>query len=351
MDGSDAAWRELLNLAAQVSSPDAAASHAAYQRLLGNRPDGTRDRSIEPLLDVDNLIDYMILNFYNGNTDWPTRNWYVGRRQGPNSTGFKFFAWDSEWVLNLRSTLTTDRTGVDGGVAMVYGHLRNNPEFRLRFADRVQQHFSPGGALYVDPQQTAWDPAHPETNAPAARYQQLADQIDLALVAESARWGDQHFEPAYTPADWQRELEDLLANYFPRRSAIVWDQIRQAGLYPVVAAPELSQPGGVVPGGFELALTGPGTIYYTLDGSDPRTGIQGDVELGQSSIANGPSLFRTDPLARLDPGQGPVAGRRYLECSAGSHLLRRPADPARFGNHVSPGRPIRSRDGRRILHG
>ncbi len=340
VDGTDAAWRDLQNLAEQVKSPDAAASHAAYQRLLGNRPDGARDRHLEPLLDVDNLIDYMILNFYSGNTDWPTRNWYVGRQRGPNSTGFKFFAWDNEWVLNLRSTLTTDRTSVDGGVAMIYDDLRSNPEFRLRFADRVQQHFSPGGVLYVDPAQPDWNPAQPAANAPAARYQQLADQIDLALVAESARWGDQHFEPAYTPADWRRELDDLLANYFPRRSAIVWDQIRQAGLYPDVAAPEFSSPGGEVSAGTSLTLTGPGTIYYTLDGSDPRIGIRGDVaSVDQNSPAAqayaAPIVLEGSVLVRA---RSLVAGHwsalREATYFAGTPTLRiseimyHPADPS-----------------------
>lgn len=43
------------------------------------------------------------------------------------------------------------------------------------------------------------------------------------------------------------------------------------GYYPGIVAPSFNQHGGSVAPGFELAITAPaGTIYYTLDGSDPR---------------------------------------------------------------------------------
>ena len=33
---------------------------------------------------------------------------------------------------------------------MIHSFLRNNAEYRLKFADHVQKHFGPGGPLYVD---------------------------------------------------------------------------------------------------------------------------------------------------------------------------------------------------------
>ena len=62
----------------------------------------------------------MIVNIYAGNNDWPSHNWYVGRRRGPESTGFKFYSWDAEWILGLNSDVNTNRTGVDGNVAQPY---------------------------------------------------------------------------------------------------------------------------------------------------------------------------------------------------------------------------------------
>ncbi len=209
--GSYTAWRDLTVLSRSVNTPEQTVSNAALLRLLGKTPDGTDDPALEVLLDLDNYIDYLILNFYGGNVDWPGRNYYAGRLRGPDSSGFQFYAWDTEKILDHGegATLTTDRTGVRDGAAQFYGSLLANDEFRLLFADHVQRHFSPGGALYVDPTQPQWDPLHPERNAPAARYLALADKIELPLVAESARWGDTQSTATrkdgltYTLRDWR----------------------------------------------------------------------------------------------------------------------------------------------------
>ena len=49
------------------------------------------------------------------------------------------------------ATVTANLIGANSDVALFYGQLRNNEEFQLRFADRVQRHFFHGGALAVDP--------------------------------------------------------------------------------------------------------------------------------------------------------------------------------------------------------
>ena len=37
-------------------------------------------QQLDTLLDIDNFIDYMIINQYAGNTDWDHHNWYAIRR-------------------------------------------------------------------------------------------------------------------------------------------------------------------------------------------------------------------------------------------------------------------------------
>ncbi len=39
---------------------------------------------IQQYLDVENLADYMLLNFYGGNADWDGHNWYAARQRGPD---------------------------------------------------------------------------------------------------------------------------------------------------------------------------------------------------------------------------------------------------------------------------
>lgn len=280
VNGSLTAWNTMISLASAVNTTNVATSDAAYQQLQGNNADGTDSPAREDYLDVDNLIDYMIVNLYGGNSDWPHKNYWVGREQGPNSTGFKFFMWDSEWSLGIQSDVNSNQTGVANGVAQPYGLLRANAEFRLRFADRLHRHFFNGGALYVDPASPAFDPAHPERNVPAARYAELAAQIEQAIVGESARWGDMGSATPRTWATWDAQRDLLMNSYFPLRSQNVLNQFRSANLYPAMVAPEflvngVRQHGGSFPVGALLSVEnanagGAGTVFVTFDGSDPR---------------------------------------------------------------------------------
>lgn len=267
-DGNYDAWNRLNDLLGQDASRT-----DVFERLQGDNPDGVRNPEYEDLLDVGNMIDYLILNFYVGNTDWPGRNWWVGRDRN-NGDGFHFYPWDTETALGF-SGLEADVTGVNSAVARAYAAVRGNVDFRMRFADRVYHHFFNAGALYVNPSSPAWNPAQPEHNQPAARFAALAELVRQAMVGESARWGDQLITSVFTRDEhWQSQRDSLLANYFPRRSAIVLDQFRRAGLYPRLEAPVMSQRGGQVGSGFTLTLsTGAGAIYYTTNGTDPRAPV------------------------------------------------------------------------------
>ncbi len=181
-DGNYDAWNRLM----ATIAPDWS-DNAVYQRVQGNNPDGTRNPAYEVLLDVANMIDYMILNFYIGNGDWPGRNYWVGRDR-TGTEGFQFYPWDSETAL---SGVGTDNTGVNSAVARPYAAARANAEFRMQFADRVYRHFFNGGAFYVNPAAPAWNPAAPTNNPPAARFAALAESVRQGIVGESARWGDQ----------------------------------------------------------------------------------------------------------------------------------------------------------------
>jgi hypothetical protein len=207
------------------------------------------------VIDVDNLIDYMLMNFYIGNRDW-FANWYTGRLRVPTGK-WMWFAWDSEFVLgNYREAVVG---GVDGPLG-AYGRLKaDSAEFRLRFADRVHKHLFNDGALTPD--------------QASARLVRNTDQVQSAVIGESARWGDKlHPTRPYTRDEhWLVEKQRLLLEYFPRRTDTLLDQLRAAGLYPSVAAPTFNQHGGDFLPGFALTMSAPtGTIYYTLDGSDPR---------------------------------------------------------------------------------
>jgi hypothetical protein len=144
----------------------------------------------------------------------------------------------------------------------LFQRLRTSEEFRMTFADRVRKQLFGDGALTPD--------------AAARRYRALSDPLDVAVVGESARWGsyrrDVH-QFRIGPYEWytreahvRPEVDRLMREYFPRRTAVVLGQFRKAGLYPAVEAPEARVEGGRV-----FLDTAAGTaIYFTTDGSDPR---------------------------------------------------------------------------------
>jgi hypothetical protein len=259
---------------------------------------------LQQYVDLDNFIDYMIVNHWVGNDDWPQHNWYVIRKRAPGE-GFKFIVWDAEHVLKDVNENVTG-SAVAGSPAQIYSALRNNAEFRLRYADHIQKNFFNGGLFYTDPNPTnaVWDPAHPERNIPASYYMRRINEITNAIVDESARWGGYTLTTNYTRNDhWLRELNNLLgytnnpgntANYFPLRTTNVINQYKAAGLFPSVNAPIFGQQGGAIPVGFALSMTNPnpgGKIYYTTNGTDPRVYGSGAISSSALSYTNGTPLI------------------------------------------------------------
>ncbi|MBL9170064.1 MAG: lamin tail domain-containing protein [Verrucomicrobiales bacterium] len=258
-NGDLSAWTSFNNLTA------AAKTTTDYQRMQGKNADGSINPALPVYFDRFNYIDYMMANIWGGNWDWPNKNFWFGRLRTTNSTGFKFYMWDFENTMgNNRDrsplNMVSPRSGTESSwVGQPHFYLGRLAEYKMDFADRVQRHFFNGGTL-----------------SPAAlvkRYKVLADQVELAILAETARWGDDNLNPPQDIEDWRRERDWLLGTYLPQRSDVVLKQFRSSGLYPALGAPVLSQFGGTVLPGFTLSLTHTnvaGQIYFTLNGSDPR---------------------------------------------------------------------------------
>lgn len=240
IDGDGTAWNTMFTIARSGLAND-----ATYAQL-------------KQYLDVPGFIDYMIINFYAGNTDWPSHNWTAARRRAAGA-GYQFFSWDAEWTF---SSNNIDVTGANNGntPGELFQLLRLNAEFRQLFGDHVHRHFFNGGVMM---------PAASE-----ARWMARATEIDQAIICESARWGDYRVEPPRTRnVDWLGEQSRLRTQFFPQRSGIMVNQFRGISLYPASEAPAFSQHGGSVPVGYALSMThanATGSILYTTDGTDPR---------------------------------------------------------------------------------
>ncbi|MEM9658152.1 MAG: CotH kinase family protein, partial [Planctomycetota bacterium] len=273
-DGNMDAWTEMWNQTLAVADNP---TDANYYRLQGLNADGTRNPDYPVLLDVDQMIDYLLISFYTGNTDAPLsnflgndrpNNWFAIRNRETGDEGFTFFQHDAEHSLGTSSS-ANDRTGPFdspnerllqySNPQFIHQHLMAHPEYRLKVADRVQQHMFNGGAL--------------TENASIDRFMARVAQVEPAIIAESARWGDAKTSTPLDYDDWQNEVNWVVNSFFPGRTEVVVAQLNNDDLYPDVDAPLFNQHGGGVPAGFGLNMSvgdAGSRIYYTLDGSDPR---------------------------------------------------------------------------------
>ena len=258
-----------------------AGSFAAYAELMAL--DCKDMTAVERLLDVDEFIDFMILNQFAGNTDWDYHNWYgvydrgaagggasggksasggasggtsasggagsgasrgvsggsgsgasggvsgdgsrgAGASKGTgDSAGFRFLVWDSECIFQDVNDNILDCYN-KGKPTSLFCKLIKNDEFRARFASRVQELSAPGGLLTPERTTALWD--------------SLYHSIDMALYLEAARWGD--YRNAVHPYNsrgarydvdnyYMSERRRLLDSYFPTRLDIYQQQLRDKG--------------------------------------------------------------------------------------------------------------------------
>ncbi len=278
-DGSMDEWNLLWDLCQQGFATD-----ERYYAVQGTRPDGTDDPNLPVRVDLVNLIDYMLGIFYTGNDDAPiglggggSNNFCVIRnRRIEARQGWQFFAYDNEHSLGAydpgggvnddrTAPISVGQTRNQFNPQWLHQKLMVHPEYRMLFADRTHKHFFNGGVMTPE--------------KAIALCLSRANQIDLAIIAESARWGDRRpsrVNNPYTKADWWAEVNGyLIGTFFSARTQIVLNQLRSRGLYPQVNAPVFQINGSYRHGGHigssdTLSMTGGGTIWYTLDGSDPR---------------------------------------------------------------------------------
>jgi hypothetical protein len=292
-DGLLDSWQRIWNLCNTGFT-----SNSNYFKLQGKDPDGKPVKGGEVMVDIDNLIDYMLVIFYTGNFDAPTssfsnnkgcNNFFAIDNREDKSTGFIFFAHDSEHSLfdephNPGTGLNEDRVNLATRTDQMKMELNDftkfhpqwlhhkltaNSEYRIRFADRAYSHFQPGGVF--SPEQSL------------ARINTRIKEVEMAVIAESARWGDARREGGvpYTKNDnWLPEINKIRNKFIPYRNSIVIAQLKEAGLYSLIDAPVINTPDSVItqrdiiltsPVTIELVNPNPyGTIYYTLDNIDPR---------------------------------------------------------------------------------
>jgi hypothetical protein len=309
--GTADAWAQyysILNTLPQAATQ--ADRYNIYMRLQGLNPDGTRNLAYPVHLDVENLIDFMmIVNIWCSrdspmNPDGSQVKNFFAMRDRTGDRGWAYFLHDVEWGIlvqyvnesrarpfSLGNTLATFNP------QWAHQQLMFCDEYRLLFADYVQKYFFNDGPM---------TPANM-----IARHQKRVDQLPLAMIAESARWGDRLRSVPYTKNDWLAVVESVKTGFFQPRTNIVLNQFKgttlinglPAPLFPNIDAPRLNQFGGIVNPGFIATLSRPANsqagaeIFYTLDGSDPR--LVGGAANPKAAHAAGPINIPIDAAKQV----------------------------------------------------
>ncbi|KAA3609340.1 MAG: T9SS C-terminal target domain-containing protein [Calditrichaeota bacterium] len=250
VDGDGLAWQELLDVAAKMAT------------------DPTGWDKIQSRLHVAGFIDYILLNQFAGNIDWDMHNWYAIRKREPAGK-FHFVSWDAEHCFaNLDENILS--TNNPNSPTFIFHKLLEIAEFRFQLSDRLFQLTKPGGLL------------HGIENT--RRFDILTQSMESAILAESARWGDYRrdvhrtfppFELYTRDSHWAKEREFLCGQFFPQRTEIFLRHYQEAGWFSMLAPPYFSHAGGILQQEINIFIQNPneqaGTIYYTNNGSDPRT--------------------------------------------------------------------------------
>lgn len=261
----------------------------------------TNYADLQEYLELPHFCDYLLVSWYTATSDWPANNWYGGNRNdtsGQGTSPHRYFAWDGEWswdttngIINpsgqalVHPLFESDKSG-GPTLAALWHAARANDEFMILFADRVAAAIENDGPL---------------SDAGAlARWQTVTGEIQSAILGESARWGDCQEAlggPTRTRDDhWQPHV-DTIAALIPGNADVLIAALRAEGYYPTIDPPGMTPFGGQVAAGSAVTLANPnasGTLYYTLDGSDPRATGGG---------VSGNALAYGGPIGLLDSAQ------------------------------------------------
>jgi len=216
-------------------------------------------------IDVDSWIDFHVLEVLSGNVDALHFSTYFYKPRACKITYGPH--WDFDRALGSLDERDSEPRRWNTGRffhAPWWGKLFTDPDFWQLWVDRWQ-----------DLRKTNFS----ETNINGL-IDRLGNEVREAHPREVKRWG---LEPR--GGSYQSEI-DMMKSWLSDRMDFIDQQL--------VQPPKLSCAGGQVSSGFKLTLSGPAdaSVYYTLDGSDPRS-PQGAIS-PQAVTYSGPIVIEGD---------------------------------------------------------
>ncbi len=235
---------------------------------------------LQQFLAVDQYIDMALLGVFGNCGDYP--QYYFGNCNNPSGLIY-FYHWDFEDAFGGGSRRSGDPGINKLGACYEFNEMWNsNPEFRMRFADRVYKACNNQGILIDD--------------EVIKRWLKTCDSIYLAIVGESARWGAERFgdvgsrnwggdqyhnlSAVYKRDDYWVNARDAVTTDLRGRATTMINQLCSSSYYPFINPPVFQHGGDMievvrkeVPAGYQLTIRHAGDnlpFYYTTDSLDPR---------------------------------------------------------------------------------
>ncbi len=169
--------------------------------------------TIATMVDIDNFIDYLIIECYGANFDWPRNNWYMARERSadPELSRWRFYVWDMEMcyysVTDSAEDFTVESYSdnpfhlTDGWtflrapgtnrdtspIAKLYQALRANADFRAAWEARATALLGPGGILGTANVTAQFDDLYDEVNG-VVRFQPMNTFIRDVWAVERPEW-------------------------------------------------------------------------------------------------------------------------------------------------------------------
>jgi hypothetical protein len=290
-------------------------------------------RAAAAAINLPSLVDYILLNCWMTNLDWPEHNYLIARRAGQ----WNFVSWDAEWSMRRSSGAAVDMSarlqGAGDGPAFVFSSFCWWPEFRSLVSARLTAHIAAGGML------------HP--GSLAARVNSAADDFRSVLPAEAARWGTL-MAAAGAQAHWESHLAWLQEEYVPVRTATVSSHLgavleqfaRRATDAELMARERAESPAELIAAPFRPQVVIPETNgdsdgdgipdeWELSHGLDPRLAADGALDSDGDGLSN-----LTEYLLGRDSGRfEPVAGVFAVEPSGVGSRLQVPK--VRLGQRIN----------------
>ena len=191
-------------------------------------------------VDIQSYVDFMLM-FLFGNSESEFR---AAGSKSEDGIGFQFWLRDPDGF-----TRSSSRTN-NNGPGNIFSSLLSqaHPDFMTFLADRIHQHFFDGGGLTQE--------------AMTAKLLNRCDEVEVAFLAEAARWGYR------SPSSWASARDSYINSVLSTRPQTLFDSLKNAGFYPSTIAPIFNinnkyKHGGYVSSGDQFSMEMSDSSSYT----------------------------------------------------------------------------------------